>query len=163
MSIALAVVIQPSKLLQLCVTLFASLLIVIGVYVTCLPHLSIFARSVLVAFCCFAVWRGFVYNQKVAQLSWRLIVSNQGQLWCQLNSLPSNSIQTKIFLKSTAVNLLAGTTLWANVLFLRLYNAEYETTINLVVFPDALSPDEFRRLSIACKWIVTQADPSRRI
>jgi hypothetical protein len=151
MSIALSVALHPSKIVRICVILFAVLLLSIGIYIATLKNLSILNQSGLVALCCFAAFRCFIYNQKIARTSWRIHISGQGQLRCQSNSETDDISDTPL------LNLMPGTTLWTHALFLRLHNPEQNTKLNLVVLSDALSKDEFRRLAVACKWIAAHA------
>ena len=151
MSIAISVVLQPSKILRFCVISFAFLLLFIGIYIANLKTLSLLNQSVLIALCCFAAWRSFLFNQKIAKTSWRIHIDGHGQLRCH-----STAQAEDVF--GDVVKLVAGTTLWTQALFLRLHNQEKNVNINLVILSDALSKDEFRRLSVACKWIVAHAE-----
>ena len=146
MSIAISVILRPSKILRFCVISFVFLLLFIGVFIASLKTLSLFNQSALIALCGFAAWRSFSYNQKIAKTSWRINIDGQGQLRCQ-----SNMESDDVFA------LMAGTTLWTQALFLRLHNQEKNVKVNIVILSDALGKDEFRRLSVACKWIVARA------
>jgi len=148
MSIAISVVLKPSKILRFCAILFAFLLLFIGIYIGSLKTLPLLNQFVLIAICCFAACRSFLYNQKIAKTSWRINIDGQGQLRCQ-----SNAQADAVF------ELAAGTTLWTQALFLRLHNQEKNVKINIVILSDALSKDEFRRLSVACKWIGAHVRP----
>lgn len=148
MSIAISVVLHPSKILRFCTLTFALFLLFLGIYIGTLKSLPIANQSILIALCCFAAWRSFLYSQKIAQTSWRIHIDGQGQLRCQQADSDSDPF-----------NLVAGTTLWTHALFLRLHHREKNMKINLVVLSDALSKDEFRRLSVACKWIIAHTEP----
>ncbi|MCD6026851.1 MAG: flagellar hook-length control protein [Solimicrobium sp.] len=165
MSIAISVVLPPSRIVLSCTILFSFLLLFIGIYTSALKDLSILSRVALMMICSFAVWRVFVYHKKIAKLSWRINIDGQGQLRCHSN-VCSNSFQS---LSSSAkvsqyhleggkpLKLMAGTTLWTRMLFLRLQDTKESTIIHLIILPDDLSKDEFRRLSVACRWIVGHA------
>jgi hypothetical protein len=155
MSIAISVVLRPSKILRFCTISFAVLLLSIGIYIGNLKTLSLPNQSVLIALCCFAAWHSFFYNQKIAKTSWRIHIDGQGQLRCQPNTQAADATDSPL------LNLMPGTTLWTHALFLRLHNQEQNIRMNLVVLSDALSKDEFRRLAVACKWIVAHAESVR--
>lgn len=146
MSIAISVVLRPSKILRYCTIFFSFLLLSIGVYIGSLDHLSLLERSAFIAVCTFAAWLSFIYAQRHAKTQWHLNIDGKGQLHCQADS----SAESRPF------KLVTGTTLWAQALFLRLHNSEDNLQMNLVILPDALSKDEFRRLLVACKWIIAR-------
>jgi toxin CptA len=155
MSIAISVVTRPSQILRFCLISFALFLLSIGLYIGALKNISLINQSILIALCCFAAWRSLAYNQKIAQTSWRISIGGQGQLHCQ------PAAQADDVFNNQPCQLLAGSTLWTHALFLRLHNPEENVRINLVILSDALSRDEFRRLSIACKWIVVHAGSAK--
>ena len=153
MSIAISAVLHPSKIARVCTITFALFLLLIGIYIGSLTTLPMLYQFALIATCCLAAWGSFLYSQKIAQASWCIHVDGQGKLRCQSIAKAGD------VLKRNPLNIMAGTTLWTHALFLRLNNQEENIRINLVVLPDALSKDEFRRLSVACKWIVAHAEP----
>lgn len=153
--IAIAVVLQPSKTMRICIMLFAVLLLSIGIYIACLDTLSALNQYASMVACFFAAWRIHLYYQQITKTSWHMSIDGHGQLRCRSESLQRISSSE---VDSNPMKLVAGTTLWAHALFLRLYNPKEKRTLNLVVLPDALSKDEFRRLSVACRWIIARAD-----
>lgn len=50
------------------------------------------------------------------------------------------------------VILSSATTLWSRALFLT-FSGEVKGKVSMCIFPDQLSKDEFRRLSVACRWL----------
>lgn len=156
MSIAIAVVLQPSKIVRCCVMSFSLFLVMIGIYIGSLENYSYLIRCILTGICGLASWLSFLYNKKIAKTRWRLSIDGKGQLRCQ----PDSSLRAESFLSSQEINylnLVTGTTLWPHALFLRLENREDNVMLNLVVLPDVLTKDEFRRLSVACRWIMARA------
>jgi len=152
MSIAISVILHPSKTMRFCVISFSLFLLFIGIYIGKLTTLPVLNQFALIAICCFAAWRSFLYSQKIAQASWRIHIDGQGKLRCQ----PTEEVGD--VLNKNPLTIMAGTTLWTNALFLRLHNREKNIRLNLVVLPDALSKNEFRRLSVACRWIIAHTE-----
>ena len=54
--------------------------------------------------------------------------------------------------------MVPGSVIWPQMLLLRLRTLGDDNMINLMILSDAVSTDEFRRLSIACRWIVAKAN-----
>jgi toxin CptA len=144
MSIAISVVLQPSKILRYSVTACAFILLFIAFYVATLKTLTLLNQSLFIAICFFAAWRSFLCAKKVAKTGWQMHINDLGQLRYQAPDVE----------ESYPANLVAGTTLWPHALFLRLHNQKENTRTNMVVLPDMLKKDEFRRVLIACKWMV---------
>jgi hypothetical protein len=59
------------------------------------------------------------------------------------------------------VRLLPGSTIWPFLMVLRL-QAEDRTIRNVVVLPDSVSPGNFRKLAVACRWIAAHNDQAER-
>lgn len=154
--IAIAAVLKPSKTMRLCATLFAILLLIIGAYIGCLKTPNPLNQYAFTAICFFAAWRIYLYQQQIAKTAWHMNIDGQGQLRCQSKPFSSQALD------SNPLKLGAGTTLWARALFLRIYNQKEKVTHNLIVFPDMISKDEFRRLSVACRWIIARQTSDRR-
>jgi toxin CptA len=57
--------------------------------------------------------------------------------------------------KATPVRLLEGSTIWPNLLVLRL-ESDGGRRIDLVILPDCLEARAMRRLAVACRWIAAQ-------
>ncbi|WP_133166926.1 hypothetical protein [Solimicrobium silvestre] len=130
----------------------------IGIYIGCLDVPSILIRSFLAVLCGLAAYRIFFQHQKNAKKIWHIAIDGKGQLRCLPVSSSAITPTNREFFESNPFYLMSGTTLWARVLFLRLHCLEDDVMINLVILSDALSRDEFRRLSVACKWIVAHAE-----
>jgi hypothetical membrane protein len=154
MSIALSTLIHPSKILHFLAILFSIFLIFIGIYIAGDGPLPIFWRIFLVPICFIASIATLHNARRHNTKKWRITINQQGEFRCQMVTV-SNKFQD---LRSHPTYfLISGTTLWSCILFLRLRRAQGDTTINLVIFSDALSKDEFRRMSVACRWIVKHA------
>ncbi len=157
MSIAITVVLRSSKLLHASTLFFSLFLALIGIYLGSLKIFSLLVQFVFVVFCFYAAWRSFLYGHNLTKAKWHISIDGQGHFRCQSSIFKLNASAVNfpddVSPDGVLFNLVAGTTLWANALFLCLRNQGGET-INLIIFPDALDKGEFRRLSIACKWIV---------
>lgn len=57
------------------------------------------------------------------------------------------------------VRLMSNSTLWPNMLLLRLQGDGGRATI-LPILPDCVDSDSFRAISVACRWIAAQGDES---
>jgi len=154
MSIALSVVIHPSKTLHLLAIFFSFLLAFIGIYMAWPGTLTIFWRTVFALICLITSLSNFHHSRRLSRKKWRIAINQQGEFRCQILTLSNKS---KDLQSCPPYFLTSGTTLWSGVLFLRLRRAQANTAINLLIFSDALNKDEFRRMSIACRWIVKHA------
>ena len=159
MSIAVSVVLHPSQFLLRYLRAFAVVLLIAGVSVACLDELPVVVRSVNVVLC----WLGsaylVVFSHRLHQRTGRLSVSGLGQLRYQscLISLPvsKHSLNQR---NDPLFYLSSGTTLWPSVLFLRLRRPAHNSILNLVIFSDSLGLEDYRRLSVACHWIVAHSE-----
>jgi len=154
MSIAIAVVLRPSKKLQILAILFSILWGLVAVYLGYVTSIAFQFRAVLVL-ACFTV---FLFNLKYLYGTltncWHLSISGQGEFHC---ALISNQRPDQLNVESYPYKLAAGSILWSRMLILRLKRFNDDNMINLVVLSDAVSDDEFRRLAIACRWISSHA------
>jgi len=153
MSIALTVTLRPSVKLHIVAILFSLVILFVGIYLCATGDASHYWHylsgtfSVIVAISCYLKIRSL--NRK----TWRIAVNDHGEFQC--TCLNYRSTQRKSAISSPYV-LASGTTLWSNLLFLRLKGRDSNTLINLMIFSDALNKDEFRQISIACRWVVRQ-------
>lgn len=56
-----------------------------------------------------------------------------------------------------SVQLMDGSTLWPGLMFLRLQSEDGRVTV-LRILPDSVTPQEFRALSVACRWIAARGN-----
>lgn len=59
------------------------------------------------------------------------------------------------------VRLVADSTIWPQLLLLRLRTDDGKI-VTVPVLPDCVSPDSFRALSVACRWIAAHNDSAGR-
>lgn len=163
MSIAIAVVLRPSKLLRIYVSGFALFLILIAIYLGGLNTISGLCKFVLVTICVGTALKSILLGYNAAKATWQISIDGKGHFRCQPMTLKSNTRVANVVQDHVSsglpmesiLDLVSGTTLWANILILRVKNGNNEVS-NLVILRDSLEKDEFRRLSIACKWIVSR-------
>ena len=154
MPIALSLVLHPSKKLQILALLFSVILLLVGIAT---GYASSFSSSLRIVVAALLVVSALVICWHVKtelQKHWAISITEHGEFHCHLLSA-----HTEAFAQdgSEIRQLADGTVLWPKILFLRLQRLKDDNMINLVVLSDALSEDEFRRLSIACRWIVAHA------
>jgi len=154
MSIALTVVLRPSKILQYFAIFFSILLVIIAIHVGCDVSLPMYFRIGLALFCLIGSLANMFYVSSYIKKKCRISISGQGEFRCDLQT---SSFKSKHIHLLHSYCLSTGTTLWPKMLFLRLRRLDNDDKINLVIPSDALDKDEFRRLSIACRWITKHA------
>ena len=92
---------------------------------------------------------------------WHISISGQGRFHCTLPGEQPDDLIDVGPDDSHSFELAAGSILWSGLLILRLKRFDDDNMINLVVLSDAVSEDEFRRLSVACRWINSHARPKK--
>ncbi|UVW27429.1 protein YgfX [Massilia sp. H6] len=146
MSIAMTVVIAPSRCLRLVLAGFGASLLAAALTVGLLLPAryaagSLMAVALLCAGLCLvhAAWRGAVMD--------RIDISGLGQL--RLAVQQDVGMETQV---GMPVRLLPGSTLWPQLLLLRLGAATGTAGLAcrcVVVLPDSVAPDAFRALAVA--------------
>lgn len=58
----------------------------------------------------------------------------------------------------TEVDLMSTSTIWPWLLLLRLKSNNGEVT-TVVILPDSLPPDSFRKLAVGCRWMAAHKHP----
>jgi toxin CptA len=154
MSIALTVVLRPSKILQISAIFFSVLLVFIVIHVGRDASLPLHFRLALTFLCLVSSSAIILYIRIYIKKQWHIAISGQGEFRCRLKTNALESKRTQVL---HPYCLTSGTTLWSQMLFLRLRRLDNDDMINLVIPSDALDKDEFRRLSVACRWIARHA------
>lgn len=157
MSIAVSAVVKPSKLLSL------------GVYIVCLTLLCMAAAvgagragnfstsirwtlfAILVSSAAIAV--SYIF---LSRKTFHIDVSGIGQIRLKedisIDELKRQKEKQRKACSTEVVELMDGSTLWPYMLLLRL-RAEDQRIRTLVVLPDCMDSQNFRALSVACRWI----------
>ena len=165
MSIAVSVVVRPSRLLLTAVAAMCAAVSAIGVLIASasIGELAVTTRFVLALSCLFLAFFGFyhtVRNRKAHHID----ISGNGQIRlgeagarnasCQERNRPHLSDLNE---GAQAVRLLKDSTIWPGMLLLRLQAADERVTV-VPILPDCVSRDEFRALSVACRWCATHSE-----
>lgn len=164
MSIAVSVVVKPSRLLLMMVgtmcagTAFMGAMLGLG-QVGDLPNAARFSLAIFSVFLAFFGLYHTVRHQKTLHID----ISSTGQLrLTRLNDAISSCRKKNwphVKEKGEVVQLLSDSTIWPHLLLLRL-QAENEKITVLPVLPDCVSRDSFRALSVACRWIAAHNKPA---
>lgn len=158
MSIDLSVVIHPSKKLQILAMLFSICLILIGIHLACFSFIPIYLKIIFATSCFIAALFNFFVTKAASRNRWRVLINGRGEIRCQrITGSGEPSSNSDVFFKQSCY-LVSGTVIWSQLLLLRLRTLDDDNMINLMILSDAVSSDEFRRLSIACRWIVAQTN-----
>ncbi len=157
MSIAVSTNIVPSRLFFGGMAVIVAMIAMIGVAVVYSfigGHLSIFSRMVIFFVCELMACIGYfciLQNRKIMGLH----ITGSGQV-----RLVDYSCQAEARIGHRGVHgelgqLLVGSTVWANLLLLRikLENGKVQTVL---ILPDAVSKEVFRSLKVACCWSASQ-------
>jgi toxin CptA len=158
MSIAVSAVVQPSRLLFAITTSMCLVVALIGmtIAVNGVGGLSFLNRVIVAGVCFFsACW---AFNRSTTnRKSLHIDISGIGQIRLAEHNelaavLAGSANQTPAF--GEVLQLQADSTLWSFLLLLRLQSADQKVKI-LPILPDSVGADNFRALSVACRWIAT--------
>lgn len=161
MSIAVSAVVHPSRILLALTGATASGAAFIGFAIGLglvgdLPGPTRLAVAALVLFLAFFGFYHGTRNRKTIQLD----ISGTGQIrLLKLVGEPPCTATNRPHLREIGevVRLMSDSTIWPYMLLLRLRYDEGGIAI-VPIFPDSVSRDGFRALSVACRWIATQKD-----
>jgi toxin CptA len=156
MSIAVSVVVHPSRFLLaavggmcIVITLFAAL---IGA--GHIGELSRPMRLLSAGSCIFAAFSGFYWMARTRK-TFRIDISDIGQIrleeyiGSEKFSSPAEGAESKV------INMMPDSTIWPHLLLLRLQGEDDQIQV-LPILRDCVEDDDFRMLSIACRWIAAQ-------
>lgn len=157
MSIAVSAVVKPSRLL---LTLVGS--ICLGIVFIAgavgsgrVGDLPTWARCMAAGGCALAAV--FVFCRAVMhRKTYHVDISGAGQVRLKEYS-PSNTALSRQNPRGKSgvgelVGLMPTSTLWSALLLLHLKHEDQQTSV-LTIFPDSVSAESFRALSVACRWI----------
>jgi len=166
MSIATSVLVRPSRSLFLMVAAMCAMTMSIGLTVLFaplgeLPQAMRFAAAVFTFFLAFFGFYHTARNRKALQLD----ISGTGQIRITEKTARARTCQAEnwphVTERGMPVRLLKDSTIWSNLLLLRLQAETGETTV-VPILPDSVSRDGFRALSVACRWIAAHDGPSEQ-
>lgn len=153
MSIAVSVLVLPSKRLFVLV----SALTVSGTLISILVGLGFIGRLLPVVSMMLGVFGlllsvGAWLRYRRTMQPVRIIISGSGQISI-VEMLPNAPVVDTIEVP-VAAQLLSGSTLWANLLLLRLQMRNGRTK-SVVILADCVPENVFRATSVACRWIAS--------
>jgi hypothetical protein len=171
MSIAVSTVVMPSRRFAVMLSGFCLGVAGIGVVLTLAPslHLSIAWRAGLaLSLIAISVWASRTVIGRGKSL--RIDISEHGQIavtedkTCSIQSGEPRSgqpLQQQDSAGTTVVKLLPDSTIWPHLLLLRL-QAEDRRIRNVLILRDCMSAEDFRSLSVACRWIAAHNGQAKR-
>ncbi|MDP5008186.1 MAG: hypothetical protein NWQ13_04175 [Glaciimonas sp.] len=161
MSIAVSVLIRSSTILHILVALLCATIAMVGVLIGfgIVGHLLLSLNIALGVICIFSSMAGWLYFRRMhcACSATRINISHSGQIRIAkiaFNASSADYDDTDPAHVETAY-LLGGSTLWTHALILRL-RMEHGRIKTMIIFPDSVSADAFRALSVALRWIASR-------
>lgn len=156
MAIAVSVIVKPSKILFAMVVAMSIVTIAIGVGIGFgyAGELSPILRLVIAIFVIFLAAFGFCHGIR-HQKPIHIDISGAGQVrLTKLEAVGScvNQNWPHVEGSTEVVRLSQDTTIWPYMLLLRL-QADSGKKSTVRILPDCVSRDNFRALSVACRWI----------
>ena len=156
MSIAVSAVVLPSRFLLVAVggmcigiTLFAGLIGVGRIGELSKP------LSLLISGSCILAAVSSFYRTGRKRKTFRIDISDIGQIRLEEYTGSGKFSWRAEGAKSNMVNLMPDSTIWTHLLLLRLRGEDDQIKV-LPILRDCVDDDDFRRLSIACRWIAVQ-------
>lgn len=164
MSLAVSAVVRPSRILLALVSAAClaettlGLSLVLGL-VGASPNPAL--RSLLGTGCLFLAFLGFYHGIRHRKIL-HIDISGAGQIRIsQVDADSSCALTDRPHVEADACvhRLLDGTTIWPNLLLLRLRRPDGKS-ISIPIMPDSVSRESFRALSVACRWLARRNDPA---
>jgi toxin CptA len=155
MTIAVSVLVRPSRILLTLVTGMSASVSICGGLFFFAPHdvLSLLSLASLLTVCIVIGLTAF-FLMCSGRKAFRIDISGTGQI--RLNDTSRGDVLSDGGgTGSQIVQLLSNSTLWATLLILRLQSEAGRVTV-VPVFPDSLGCDDFRAVCVACRWIAAQ-------
>lgn len=156
MSIAVSAVVLPSRFLLAAVGVMC-----IGIALCAgligaghIGALSKPIRLLIAGSCIFAAFSGFYWTARTRK-TFRIDISDIGQIRLEEYTGSGKFSSLAERAKSNMVNLMPDSTIWTHLLLLRLRGEDDQIKV-LPILRDCVDDDDFRRLSIACRWIAVQ-------
>jgi len=165
MSIAVSVIVRPSRLMLAMVCAMCALAAASGVAAAleCVRDRAPAVWVPVVVFSLFLAVFGFYHGIRCRKPI-HIDISGSGQIRLrQVSAAASCAEKSWPHLQENmdAVRLLNDSTIWPHLLLLRLQSDSGKITV-LPILPDSVSRDSFRALSVACRWVATQGSGKDR-
>jgi toxin CptA len=153
MSIAVSADIKPSRMLLIVMAAAVAIVAVIGVIFAfaLVGQLSFIFRMVLAAVCVLAAALAFWLVLRNRKAVW-LHISGTGQIRLVEHHAVISAKAGSRVMSGGLAQLLAGSTVWPNLLLLRL-RLENGKVRTIPVLPDSVPKETFRALQVACRWV----------
>ncbi len=149
MSIAVSFLIRPSVWLNRLVILLSGLVCVaLWATLSLKNEFFPFVWRVGLVLVCAGIYAWRLYTFFSQQKVYGFYVSNVGKIVIHSEFNKERSVQREQFFLDTS------SVIWPYILSLQLRNEN--RTLSLLVLPDSVSGEEFRRLSIAMRWLASQ-------
>ena len=148
MSIALSIMVKPSRLLLAMVGVMCACIVLAGALLGLgiVSELASWSRVAVTAGCIGVAFTAFV-GQLRRRSVWWIDISADGQI--RLTQAP---VATGSQWPGKLVRLTPDSTLWSHLLMLRLQTEDGRSSV-LPVLPDSVTKEEFRALAVACRWV----------
>ena len=155
MSIAVSADIKPSRLLLIMMATTAVILALIGIVFAfaLVGQLSFIPRMALAAACALAALLACWQMRQNRQAVW-LHISGTGQIRLVEHHAKVQAKAGSRVMSGGLAQLLAGSTVWPNLLLLRL-RLENGKLRTIPVLKDSVSAETFRALQVACRWVAS--------
>ena len=159
MSIAVSVIVRPSRLLRWAVACMSALLLVTAVLLLIPPGTGerLVFRHLSALVCVAAAIALFFRRSRLSNVS-GIDISGTGVI--RLHHTGRVAADARVPCSDghsggEVVQLLKDSTLWSSMLLLRLRSANGQVH-TVIVLPDSMDAEAFRLLSMACRWIAHQ-------
>lgn len=156
MSIAVSAVVRPSRSLLIAVgSMCAAVALSAGMIgLSKIGELATYLRLLVAGSCIFAVFFGFYWAAR-ARKTFRIDISDIGQIRLEEYIGAGRFSSLAEAAKGNVVKLMPDSTIWSHMLLLQLRGEDNQITV-LPILRDCVGFDDFRMLSIACRWIAAQ-------
>ena len=159
MSIAVSVVVYPSRILRILLFSVASLVAGVGIAVLIgwLGELDLLPRALAGVPIVFMAFFGFYHGVRHRK-TLHIDISGAGQIRVaeEFSSSPcEREVDPHLRSNGTVVEMLDDSTLWPGLLVLRLRAGNGRVTV-VPILLDCVSKEAFRALSVACRWIAAR-------
>lgn len=178
MSIAVSAIVKSSRLLQLIVGAIGLFTVSLAILISAdwIGYFPFFSKIIIVGVCVAATVTCLFYVFQSTKAH-RIDISNIGQIRLTVYHVYQRLHCTLLYdflqnrqgrravdesnLNGEIVYLMDASTLWPQLLLLRLQSDNGRKHI-LCILPDCVSPESFRSLLIACRWIAAHSHASER-
>lgn len=166
MSLAVSAVVRPSRTLGVFMGFIYVGLFLVGAVLLSAPvrDLILPIRTALLVICASPAFCG-LYRLVRNRTRYQIDISGLGQirltvlLGKDLRQSTAKSRQSP--LQGTLVKLMPDSTIWANIMLLRLQGGD-GCISTLTIAPDSVSLEDFRKLAVALRWIANHGNSTER-